>query len=268
MLSYCTNPPDTSKPYDYAHGWKATRVRDYDKVRRCMAGWVWSPIVWKAGHRVGKDFHGALFAVLDFDDGGMTIDQATNEVFADYRHIIGTTKSHRRRKGGMVCDRFRVLLEFEQPVMDLHAYSGNMALLIDEYGADESAKDGARFFWPCPEIVAVNDDPESIRVCVKAVAKEDHESSLLNYERYGKLGVYPPFVRKHLAKQIPEGRRDTTIYGMAKDLAKCGYPLPLIISEIQQSPTYTSADDDHKRRFERACRSGYDRGKKEKPPAV
>ena len=201
--------------------------------------------------------------MLDFDSGEMTLGQAVENEFPDYRHVIGITKSHQKDKNGIICDRFRVLLEFAETIRDLDQYRQNMAALIREYGADNQCKDGARFFYPCTRIVSVNNDVDGEKVGVKPLVKTKRSSNV-DYQHYKKLGAYPPFVMRNLSNPIQEGSRDKTIYGVAKDLAKCGYPLSLILQEVSNSPTYTAADADHQKRFERACQSGFHDGSKSK----
>ncbi len=47
--------------------------------------------------------------ILDIDDG-LSITEA-KELFKEYKYLMATTKSHHKEKKGVVCDRFRVILE-------------------------------------------------------------------------------------------------------------------------------------------------------------
>jgi hypothetical protein len=108
---------------------------------------VWAPAIYKGGFRLEKQWLSCSIAALDFDNG-MTIEQAL-EIFREYEHIIATTKSH-----GIKGDRFRVVLFFEHTISNLELYKHNMRLLTDKFGADKACKDGARFFYPCKDLVS------------------------------------------------------------------------------------------------------------------
>lgn len=111
---------------------------------------VWAPIIYSDGYRREKSFLQSEILALDFDNG-MSLDGAVRK-FAPFRHIIGTTKSH-----GVKGDRFRVLLFFTNPITCLDTFKNTMRIYTELHGADKACKDGARFFFPCKEIVSVAD---------------------------------------------------------------------------------------------------------------
>lgn len=136
-------------------------ARKFDTCLPEVVSWlvgehVWSPIVWTRGKRAEKNFAAALWIALDFDDGAFTLDEAVAE-FADYAHVIGTTKSHQKDKGGKVCDRFRVAVRGDFVLTDVADYRRVVSEMAQCYGADGACIDGARFFYPCEEIISAHD---------------------------------------------------------------------------------------------------------------
>jgi hypothetical protein len=109
---------------------------------------AWAPALYQGGFRLEKQWVNCSVAALDFDNG-TTLEEAY-EIFRDFAHVIATTKSH-----GIKGDRFRVILFFEKTISNLELYKYNMRVLTDKYGADKACKDGARFFYPCKELVSV-----------------------------------------------------------------------------------------------------------------
>lgn len=72
---------------------------------------------------------------LDFDDG-LSLDQA-KKIFAEYRAIFYTTKSHGKLKGGTTCDRFRVILQADSMIeLGADDYKLMMLEVARKYGAD------------------------------------------------------------------------------------------------------------------------------------
>lgn len=120
---------------------------------RMVTSKVWCPCSLSKGVRLESGFIASAICALDFDTPHTTIEWAISE-FYKYEHIIGTTKSHQKEKNGVTCDRFRVILFWDKLITNLAEYKHNMRLMITRYGADAACSDGARFFYPCQEIVA------------------------------------------------------------------------------------------------------------------
>ena len=87
---------------------------------------------------------------LDFDDG-VTIEEF-KEMAKNYYFVIGTTKSHRKLKNGVIADRFRVLLPLST-AFNLSAWE--YGIMMDEvnrfFGSDPACRDVARQFRGNPE---------------------------------------------------------------------------------------------------------------------
>jgi hypothetical protein len=108
------------------------------------------------GVRNSVNFDFSDYCGLDFDDT-ISIDDAIG-IFKDYRAVIATTKNHRKRKKGVIADRFRVIVPWERRITCRHEYVQNMTSVIKEYEADGACKDAGRFFNPSLEIVFANDN--------------------------------------------------------------------------------------------------------------
>ena len=71
----------------------------------------YSPYTFIGGKKIRDNWSNEYQNLLVFDiDDGLSIDGA-KELFKKYQYLICTTKSHQKDKKGLVCDRFRVILE-------------------------------------------------------------------------------------------------------------------------------------------------------------
>lgn len=223
---------------DYGHSFKTEEVYEAKGVAKYINEFVWSPCIWRDGKRDSKQFLKAYWLALDFDDPEMTLNEAI-KAFCDMVHVIGTTRNHQKEKKGIVCDRFRVVLKFTTPIEDLRNYCYTMHKAMERYPVDKQPKDGARFFYPCREIVSVSNEGYTEDPLVapdtfgRPVSKE-------KIEAYKATGTTPPFARWALSNVVPMGRRNTTWYRVAKDLARLGMPMDNIVARILASPTYES----------------------------
>lgn len=171
MISWHRNLSNLGRAECYRRGFELAHVDDVERIAKAITRYPWSSISWKDGICLHGNFLGAQFCVLDFDDGALALEQA-KRLWCDAVHIIGTTKSHQVAKNGAApCDRFRVVLRFEKTIHNVSTYRATMARYIDKYGADSACKDGARFFWPCKEIVSIQAEGYSQEV----VEPEPHE---------------------------------------------------------------------------------------------
>lgn len=216
MISYTLTPVNLERADSYGWGF---RVADTDDVARLINGisrFVWSGIVWQSGRRLQARFLSSDWCVLDFDTPEMTLAQAVN-AFCDCRHIIGTTKSHQKEKQNIVCDRFRVVIAWERRIISLDEYRYNMRRMLDNYPIDRKCLDGARYFYPCQEIVSFAED--GYRQEVHAAPAESETPRT----RRTLPGVIPPWARSRLQQHIPIGDRNQTFFRVSKDLMRAGF---------------------------------------------
>lgn len=116
----------------------------------------WSPSLFSNEKRSNDTFESCEYLVLDVDSG-FTLEQAKEE-FKDYIHIIATSKSHQKQKNGIVCDRYRVILFFHEPITNKEVYSYNWSLAKELWPfIDPQCKDPARFYYPSIDLISSND---------------------------------------------------------------------------------------------------------------
>ncbi len=235
MISYHLTKSAKANAFSYANGFKEADTNDIERIAKGITGYVWSPCVWRDGVRRQEHFLRADWCVLDFDSGEMTVADACN-AFCDTIHLIGTTRSHGIDKGGHTCDRFRVAIKFTQSITNLRDYRYTMSKMVRRYPVDQQPKDGARFFFPCTEVIqsaseGYTEDP-----------LEAHDSferpNFARMEVYKRIGAIPPKARWALVNVMPIGERNTTWFWVAKELRYVGRSLDQIMSCIVNSATY------------------------------
>lgn len=231
MISFHEDISELGNEKKYFKGFRWANVTSFQRLSVAVSRYAWSPCRWEGGRRVGTGFLEARLIGLDFDNGAMALDQALN-IFCDSTHIIGTTKSHRKDKGGRVCDRFRVVLKLDEPITCPRAFRDTMTHYIEKYDCDEACKDAARFFWPCASIVSVVDDGYTQDVITKKTPDIVYERVALDE---GELTAYAIYF---LRTVIPHGSRNRACHRFAKDMLRAGLKPEEIYALIIRSTTY------------------------------
>lgn len=230
----------------YANNFKVAPVYKMAQLASLVSRDIWSPCIWRYGNRAKSNFLAADFIGLDFDDPGTTLVQA-RELFAGHAHVIGTTKSHQKDKGGVVCDRFRVVLQLERRVENLEEYEHTAATIFVRYKTDPAVKDGGRFFFPCAEIVSVSESGEFIPVATPKVVP-NKDAAQRNYNRYrlGRFQQYPGWLAGFLEKGslTKSGGRNNTVYAAARELADLNIPQAQALGMIRTAPFDRTDFDD------------------------
>lgn len=209
---------------------------------------VWSPIIWRGGVRSKANFYQTNLLVLDFDNNGDSItslEEAVYNIFPDYRHVIGTTRSHQKPKGNRLPqDRYRVILFFNRPIMDRYEYEYNLRQVSLKWDVDEQALDAARLFYPCTDIVSVNAIgfsydviPEPHKAIELRKLREDVNNKIA--KSYSQLNKLSPKINYYLSKKGQTGERNKTIYMLSCELIKhYPYDYPTIENIVMNSETY------------------------------
>lgn len=169
----------------------------------------------KNNERSKENFISAEAIGLDFD-GGMTLEEAKLS-FADYRHVIATTRNHQKEKNGVTCDRFRVILFLTTPItnaQDFEATWHSLAKLAP--ACDKACKDASRFFYPSQAVVSFNLSGTRV-VPVKYVVKDSSEPII------GQRGELAVNTLRFLAEGAPGGTWNTQLYKAARDMFQQGY---------------------------------------------
>lgn len=231
MISFHRDIGRIGNEKTYYRGFQWVEVADFQRLAKAINCFAWSPCRWAAGRRASEHFREARLIGLDFDSGTMTLEQAQKN-FCDSAHIIGTTKSHRKMKGGVVADRFRVVLRLTEPVTSLATYRATVAHYIEKYDCDSACKDGARFFWPCMDIVSIEETGYDQEIIQPPPPRPTRENV---YRKYG-------IVRRRslavLHNGFVEGNRNNDWFMVAKDLYDAGRSEADIWTLIAHAPPY------------------------------
>jgi hypothetical protein len=148
--------PWSKSPMEWGLGQTTSWPFSLTTCAQAICAYPWSPSRYLHGYRNEQNFLSADIVALDFDEG-MTLETAL-ETFGNMKHIIATTRNHQRQKGKKPpCDRFRVLLFLAHTFTDLSTYKSLLAAYVELHGSDKQAKDGARLFFPCREIISVKE---------------------------------------------------------------------------------------------------------------
>jgi hypothetical protein len=241
--------PDVNHGKGCARNWRVAVTSDVTRISRGISSCTWSPIVWDRGIRKELNFLRAAWLALDFDDS-LPLSEAL-DIWQDSTHIIGTTKSH-----GIKGERFRVVLRFAEPCLNLANYRCTVETLSRRYGGDPAVKDGARFFYPCTEIVSI---------CEEGYDQEIVEAPQATVVRRRTPGtrVMTEFVRKYTSwSKFPPGEYNKHCFMIAKDLCWAGFSEHDTMALILSSPTYQDVSPPM-REIARAIQSGFKQAKVE-----
>lgn len=229
-------------PHQYANGFNSTPASD-QLIQKIITKLVWSPVIFDRGERRQSNFKYSDLCALDFDNPETTLAEAV-ERYQNFWCIIGVTKSHQKEKNGIKCDRFRVITKWEVRIDDLATYHTNIRLLARGAGADMSATDGARFFYPCTKIVFTNLDPDGFCETVKLAEKELQIKPLSRFEI---LTIRRSWLtrkttgRRHIDSFLRDGipfgsGRNQSCYVTAIFLLQLGYTADQVKVIIDSSP--------------------------------
>lgn len=198
----------------------------------------WAPGLFKDGVRANKNLESIGLLVLDIDEG-CTLNEAL-KIFANYKHVIGTSKSHQLNKNGVVCDRFRVILFLEQ-----HATSDSefkeywFAAFAKWPFIDKACKDSARFFFPCKEIVSVNESGALFGER-RYLEKTQVTNAPSNVTKKGKLSKA---TKDFLAEGAPPGEWHGRFFKACMDFKEQGYTEEEATSKLQLATGHLDETD-------------------------
>lgn len=244
MFSYHGNNRDIGIGSHYADRWRQTHAPSAGEVSDLALKYAVSPCIWHRGARKKDNFWRATWLGLDFDEG-MSIHQA-KKVFADYIHVIGTTKSHRIYKGGVIADRFRVFLRLKDRCDSYEDYEETVRPLVKEHGADKQCIDAARFFWPCKIIISQKHYGRLISVVDSRVIVEDRKKYFAAKQKTWMKpkdgSTVPNHILKMLECGVAQGSRNTACFQVAADLGFLGFSFDEIVCKIMASNIPVSSD--------------------------
>jgi hypothetical protein len=207
-----------------------------------------SPAIFKDGKRNLANFEMAYCIGLDVDNDGklvqgkhvpeMTIEQA-KEAFNDYTHLILPSRSHQKLKDGRVCDRFRIILFFTEPITDIDTFYATWFWCKEQWPAiDPQCKDPSRFYYKHSDIASTR--AHGLRI--KPVAPKPKElvervdlSNISAHDR-GKLSRS---TLEFLLNGAEQGNRNGSVYNAAKEFQQNLYSLDEASQRIVDALNHT-----------------------------
>lgn len=219
---------------------------------------VWSPVIFKDSHRRKASFESCDVLAFDFDDG-YSIEDAINLVQTwNSWAIIGTTKSHQKEKSGEApCDRFRMILRASSSCVDREQYEYNMELWLEKLKADKSCKDGARYFYPCEEIVfkQTGDTIDWHLLPENYIRELDRfKKNQKAAERHRHQGTIPRWIQTRVSEGVTPGNRHRYCYAIGAALSEIGYGIDEITEFICRGPLAAIGVQDVRRCVENGTR--------------
>jgi len=219
-FSFHPNTRDLGNHALYARGFLARIHRSIEDLAEDCTARLNSPVVWIAGIRKASNFVFSEFAVIDIDQGEFSLAEAQN-VFKDFVHIIGTTKSHQRLKGNKIADRFRIFVALERRVTSAKEYAATNESLARQYGGDLQAIAAHMAFMPLRQIVSVSSAGKKFPVAKfepPQVSKPIPKALAM-----GSGHRIPHYIQRWLDGGCPDGERNLTCFKAACGLLKRGF---------------------------------------------
>jgi KaiC/GvpD/RAD55 family RecA-like ATPase len=132
---------------------------------------AWAPSVFSGNKRRNSEFNYVDLLVLDIDEG-CTLQDARS-YFSAYKHIIATTRNHQKPKNGEAArDRFRVILPLSTRIKNKDDFATTWQKAYSEWSfIDAQCKDLARFYYPCKEVISVQEEGQDywVQECVPEI---------------------------------------------------------------------------------------------------
>ncbi len=227
--------PNTANLGNHAYYSKGFIVRPSLHLKQ-ISTWITaqlnSPIIWTYGIRKEANFQSSSFCVLDVDDGPCLEDAV--KTFADYAHILGTTKSHQKDKGGKVRDRYRVFIQTECKLVKAPVYKHMNELLARQYGGDMQAVGAHMSFMPLREIISVRDKGMLLPI-IDPPPVVTFKPKINSNTTYSGSRQIPRYVRDYLEIGPADGERNLTAFKVASGLSRTGFHEDEIVGIILDS---------------------------------
>jgi hypothetical protein len=137
---------DKTSPYGFSY----VPMKWEDIGKKLKANVSYTAGAMKDNHRKETNYIQCTMDLIMYDiDDGMTVEEC-QETLKDVKHIILTTENHKKDKHGIVCDRFRVIIQMDTSLVECNSeeYKQAYKTLGTELGLpyDNAAQDISRFF--------------------------------------------------------------------------------------------------------------------------
>ena len=214
MISYCHKSLATGIPQKY--GFNASMERGIQVVAGIMLTYIWSPIVFRGGHRKAENFVSSHWLTLSFSNSSSYGIEDALEDFGTRIHIIAQSK-----------EGFIVASPWDKPIFDARNYLDNIELISEHYGADKECLRVDRAVMPEFEFLfSLNYKGDFYPKLVKVSAEKKDVSK---------------FCRDYLSKTIiPPHERELAAYCLAVELSRAGISFKDALRLMAESPTYAN----------------------------
>lgn len=179
-----------------------------------------STSVFKNGKRNIESFEFAECIGLDIDNDNkigtpvLSIEEAA-QAFEGLKHVILTTRSHRKEKHGVVADRFRVILFLETPITNAEDFYATWFYLKAKYPwIDNQCKDPSRFWYRHGGVYGGKDGALITPVKHVALPKETKDAPV---SAPGTKGELSKATLKLLEFGVERGSRNGAVYKAARE---------------------------------------------------
>lgn len=245
-------------------------INSADDLAKIVTNRTWSPIIYKNNHRKKENFAYAEWLGLDIDNGE-TLASAIEtlkewEVWA----MVGTTRSHQKdkvTKGGHVsppCDRYRIIFKMSSACISCELFEYNVKLYLPPFKGDIHCKDGGRLFYPCSEIVFVQEGtPIDWREFPAGYKTEKirKELSAEQIKRHRENGTIPYWVTRKQAEGVRPGGdgtpgRHSACYSIGVELTELGFTVDEITNYLCAGPLIEIGVADVRRQVEWGAKKG------------
>lgn len=212
-------------------------IESIDQMKSVITEKIWSPIIWAKNYRIGKEFAGCRYVVIDCDNGKTSLEKAIEICQREnWMHIIGTTKSHQMEKilpSGKVkkaCDRYRVVLFADSYTKCGNDYKETIKRYMSLFDGDSACTDLARYFNPCNDIMSANDKGVYLKW-------EKYTPKKYKPRKITKSKKIPDKVIQYLlGKKIVRDSRHVTVFTVAAELTRCGFDSNAVLNIAAKSP--------------------------------
>lgn len=239
MFSYHLTKSTGKNASHFTPGWLVEKRESPSFVTEVITKNAISACLYNGGYRAAKNFICADLCILDFDKG-LTVKEAV-VLFSEYRCLIAASKSHQKNKDGVTCDRFRVVLWFDDVIDDASDFVFTMKTYIKNFGSDASACDAGRFYFPCTEVLHYHDGwflPKLVYI------KPQHKNVKRREDELGR--PTKRMIEFECSGAFDVGTRHETILRVASECAFVGYTLEetfaFILPRTNKEESYLERD--------------------------
>lgn len=191
----------------------------------CNPELMYSAGTFEGGHRTKGNYKQKQnLIIIDIDDG-MKFETA-KLMFANYKCLLATTKSHQKDKNGLTCDRFRIVFITDRTIkLESEMYSRFMSNVYDSLGvpADESCKDSSRMYYGAKGEYWYSEGEKLFEISdlIPETTKEKERNTMLTSSGVGSTTG----LERVLLEDAMKGNRNHTILRYGMFLITNGYSL-------------------------------------------